>query len=467
MRQYLLFDLDRTLWDFDGNAYKTYRSMFDAFDIESLCHVDFDTFHAKYKIINDMLWEAYRNGTLSKELLAIRRFSYTFAAFGLDADAPDVVRLSNKMSDYYVLKGTLQTGLMPGTRDLLEWLVERHDEYSLAVITNGFSEAQRPKMRTSGIDKYFDYFFLSEDLGFMKPDPRFFEAVLKRLGATPDQWIVVGDDYKVDVAGAMTVGIPQVWYNYRGIQLSSDDPKPTYEVKDLQEIKKILVTQTAPNTVGTRTALNIVGTRTALDIVGTRTARPQQSEMQEWHCRGYLPHCEFQYCQFISYRLFDSVPNEIVEQWKKELSVYTFDERRMKLASLIDKYEDAGYGSCYLKDDRIASIIEENLLKYDGIRYDLLRWCIMPNHVHVLINVNDGVTLSQILKSWRSYTAHEANRVLNRTGRFWMPEYFDRYIRNNEHYINVVKYIDNNPVNAGLVNSPEKWRWCSAYYCNK
>lgn len=436
-RRYILFDLDRTLWDFDGNADRTYRAMFREYRLQEYSHVDYETFHERYQSINDMLWEAYRNGTISKEMLAIRRFSLTLAAFGCDPESPEIIRLSQKLCDYYVLEGTRQTGLMPGARELLEWLDTQRDRLSLAVITNGFSEAQLPKMRYSGIDRYFDYFFLSEDLGYMKPDRRFFEAALAKMGAKPEQSLVVGDDYKVDIAGAMAVGIPQVYYNRTGKPLPADSPKPTYEVRELMEIQ---------------------------DIVGTRTTRPQKQETQEWHCRGYLPHREYQSCQFISFRLYDSVPGQIIEQWKNELSVYPLEERRIKLARLIDKYEDAGYGNCFLKDERVASVVEDNLFEFDGIRYDLLRWCIMPNHVHILINVREDWTLSNIVRSWRSYTSHEANKLLDRTGRFWMPEYFDRYIRNVEHFNNVVQYIDKNPVKAGLVDRSEKWRWCSAYY---
>ena len=207
MKRFLLFDLDRTLWDFDGNANRTYRKMFDVFGLEALCGVDFETFHEKYREINDVLWDAYRNGTLTKELLSVRRFSLTLAAFGCDAESLDIIRLSQRMGDYYVEEGTRQTGLMPGARELLEWLDTQRDRFSLAVITNGFSEAQLPKMKTAGIDKYFDYFFLSENLGYMKPDRRFFDAALSELGVPAEQCLVIGDDYKVDIEGAMKAGI--------------------------------------------------------------------------------------------------------------------------------------------------------------------------------------------------------------------------------------------------------------------
>lgn len=238
---YLLFDLDRTLWDFDGNANRTYCEMYDHFGLEALCHVDYETFHRRYCQINDLLWEAYRCGTLSKELLALRRFTLTLGAFGMDPEGVDTVRLAQRMSDYYVLRGTQQTGLMPGARELLEWLYARRDRFRLAVITNGFAEAQRPKMRTAGIDRYFDYSFLSEELGYMKPDPRFFEAALRQMGVAASQCLVIGDDYKVDIVGARAAGIAQVYYNLKGIPLPAGCEKPTYEIRDLREMIDVVI----------------------------------------------------------------------------------------------------------------------------------------------------------------------------------------------------------------------------------
>jgi putative DNA methylase len=141
-----------------------------------------------------------------------------------------------------------------------------------------------------------------------------------------------------------------------------------------------------------------------------------------------------------------------------------YAEEPMKAATLrsnIEKYEDTGKGACYLKDARIARIIKNALLYNDDVMYHLLEWCIMPNHVHVLIEVIDGSSLSNIVQGWKSYTAHASNKVLKRRGAFWMADYFDRYIRDGKHYNYTVEYILQNPVKAGLVNLPEKWEWSS------
>ena len=201
------------------------------------------------------------------------------------------------------------------------------------------------------------------------------------------------------------------------------------------------------------------------------------------HCRGYLPHIENKQYQMITFRLYDSVPKEVVEGWKETLSLLggqqtsslreprrhpfsTYKTEADRLLALLDKYEDAGYGSCVLKNDNVARIVHDAIFFYHGKKYNVISWCIMPNHVHVLIEVMKNISLSSILHSWRSFSSNEINKLLNRSGRLWMPEYFDRFIRDNDHFNNVVNYIHNNPVKAGLVKEATEYKWSSAGYAN-
>ena len=201
------------------------------------------------------------------------------------------------------------------------------------------------------------------------------------------------------------------------------------------------------------------------------------------HCRGYLPHIENKQYQMITFRLYDSVPKEVVDGWKEMLSLLggqqtsslreprrhpfsTYKTEADRLLALLDKYEDAGYGSCVLKNDNVAKIVHDAIFFYHGKKYNVISWCIMPNHVHVLIEVMKNISLSSILHSWRSFSSNEINKVLNRSGRLWMPEYFDRFIRDNDHFNNVVDYIHNNPVKAGLVKEATDYKWSSAGYAN-
>ena len=133
-------------------------------------------------------------------------------------------------------------------------------------------------------------------------------------------------------------------------------------------------------------------------------------------------------------------------------------EKRTRIQNFLDN----GYGACFLKDDRLAEIVENALLHFDGERYALHAWCVMPNHVHILFTPEAGFKMSQIVSSWKSFTANKCNQALNRTGKLWEREPFDRHIRNEQHYRNAIAYIENNPVKAGLCEKPVDWRWSSA-----
>jgi sugar phosphate isomerase/epimerase/REP element-mobilizing transposase RayT len=177
-----------------------------------------------------------------------------------------------------------------------------------------------------------------------------------------------------------------------------------------------------------------------------------------WHSRGYLPHFDAPgLIQFITFRLDDALPVERRSEWEALLAIEDERKRRTQL----EEYIDRGYGLCWLSDARVAELVQEALLFFDDERYRLLAWVVMPNHVHVLIELRE-IPMSKILSSWKGFTAKEANRILERAGRFWQVEYFDRYIRDEEHFRKAVHDIEWNPVKAHLVQRPEEWKWSSA-----
>jgi REP element-mobilizing transposase RayT len=183
-----------------------------------------------------------------------------------------------------------------------------------------------------------------------------------------------------------------------------------------------------------------------------------------WRSRGYLPHFDGgdQLPQSITFRLVDSVPAKVIELWLAELQAKPATGREMELRRRIEKYLDSGYGACHLRNARIGSLVEDALLFFDSERYRLHAWVVMPNHVHALFTPTNGWGLAEILRSWKSFTSKEANKLLGQTGHFWQPEYFDRFIRDAAHFDNVVGYIENHPVKAGLCGSPSDWRLGSA-----
>jgi REP element-mobilizing transposase RayT len=182
--------------------------------------------------------------------------------------------------------------------------------------------------------------------------------------------------------------------------------------------------------------------------------RPQKG----WHYRGYLPHFDADtLIQFITFRLADSLPKAIFDELIATAAGSS--DLRLKIEAAVD----SGLGSCALRDPRIATMVQDALRHFDGRRYKLLAWVIMPNHVHVMVEQMAGYPLGDVIHAWKSFTAKEANKQLGASGSFWEPDYFDRFIRDQAHFDIAVHYIHENPVKAGLVASAEGWQWSSAW----
>jgi len=224
-----------------------------------------------------------------------------------------------------------------------------------------------------------------------------------------------------------------------------------------------------------------------------RFRRGSRQSEGEWYSRGYLPHRDrIDLIQHVTIHLADSLPREAVE--RVELSIKLLPEaqrvreRRARLHNLID----AGYGCCILRNPEIADMVQNSLLYFQNKRYHLHAWVVMPNHFHVLFEPINEWSMSSIVTSWKKYTARRIRRYLSNAGLetgdpdradhtektpegydhesllnirdskyFWNREFWDRYIRDEEHYWNTVEYIHNNPVKARLVKAPEDWPWSS------
>lgn len=156
------------------------------------------------------------------------------------------------------------------------------------------------------------------------------------------------------------------------------------------------------------------------------------------------------------------MPQTVLERWREELTQGVITDAGFRRR--IETYLDQNYGAQCLSDRRIASLVQNTLLNLDGKRYHLIAWVIMPNHVHILIQNLEGHSISSIMQTIKSYTAHEANKILDRKGSFWFKEYFDRYIRSGRHYVATLRYIEVNPVKARLCDRPEDWEFSSAYF---
>ena len=186
------------------------------------------------------------------------------------------------------------------------------------------------------------------------------------------------------------------------------------------------------------------------------------------HNRGHLPHWETDDATyFVTFRLADSLPQSVLErieserqsivQTAKQLQRDLNADERKRIQQLstktIEQYLDNGVGGCHLRNPAIADEVAETLLLFDNKRYRLFAWCLMPNHVHVVLRLFPGQVLATVVHSWKSFTSKQANKILGRGGRFWQREHYDHLIRDQSE--RALQYVADNPVKAGLPN----WQW--------
>jgi REP element-mobilizing transposase RayT len=185
---------------------------------------------------------------------------------------------------------------------------------------------------------------------------------------------------------------------------------------------------------------------------------------------AYLPHWTRAGSIYaVTFRLADSLPLVVLETWRLERmklldltlresgSVNRDEEVRSSelYSTRVEAYLDAGHGKCWLGNTKVAESVLDSLKYFDGQRYHLHAWCLMPNHVHVVLEPIGEATLPKILHTWKSHSAKKANALLDRKGCFWQPEYYDHLIRDEADYVHALEYVMLNPLKAGL----KDWLW--------
>ena len=229
-------------------------------------------------------------------------------------------------------------------------------------------------------------------------------------------------------------------------------------------------------------------------ISGDRGSREERGTPDGWwYSRGYLPHHDGTVLiQHVTVHLADSLPQSAIERIDLSLRGLPEDRRLVERRKRLHEWIDAGHGSCVLRKPSVAEIVQNSLLHFHHVRYSLHAWVVMPNHFHVLFEPIGDWSVAGIVTSWKKFTARRIREYLkgieevNETGtsagletgvpgglplgvasrkrreHFWHREFWDRYIRDEEHYQDTVDYIHNNPVKAALSKSPEAWPWSSA-----
>ena len=177
---------------------------------------------------------------------------------------------------------------------------------------------------------------------------------------------------------------------------------------------------------------------------------------------NHLPHWQQEGAvYFLTFRLADALPKHLLDKWLAEREAWLADhpkpwkaeletEYHCRFSGAMERWLDAGHGSCSLRDAGCRSHVEEALSYFEGERCSQIAWVIMPNHVHVLFLLNGAWALEDMVHSWKLYSALKINKLLGKSGALWQKDYFDRLVRDREHFANCVRYIRRNPLKSKL-----------------
>lgn len=227
--QNIFIDLDDTIYDFAASSRESFEEAYNLLGYERYFN-SFNHFMSLYEPHNLELWGLYGEGKITKAELNSDRYSYPLRMVGIE---------NQELADTFCREvlGRIPTKnkVIPGAVELLEYL---YPKYNLYILSNGFKELQEHKMQTAGLRKYFKKIVLSDDIGINKPNPELFIHALQVANSTTEESIMIGDMFDTDITGAAGVGMDQIFYNRKGLELLPFEP--TYTVRNLLQIKEIL-----------------------------------------------------------------------------------------------------------------------------------------------------------------------------------------------------------------------------------
>ena len=234
--QHLIFDLDRTLWDYDTNCTSALAFLWKDFEVpiksaESNKEVSFSAFRDAFFAANDEVWLLFDTRKITKEQLREQRFRMVLDRLGFNNHA-----LAADLEEVFLYHCPRQGALLDGALELLDTL---QPHYNLHILTNGFEKAQHLKMQSAGIMHYFDTITTSECSGFRKPEPEIFHHALAKMNSTADKAMMIGDNLHTDIAGAVAAGIQAVWYQHDLHQVP-DLEASFHTIHSLSEIHDLL-----------------------------------------------------------------------------------------------------------------------------------------------------------------------------------------------------------------------------------
>jgi putative hydrolase of the HAD superfamily len=236
MKKYkdLFIDFDDTLYDTHGNAVIALSETFEAFALERY-FPDPQVFYDAYWMANIDLWTRYSKNEITRDYLIVERFRRPLSVgSGLDVTEEYCLEMSDRFLDFCSSK----SGVVEGAHELMDYLRQRG--YRMHMCSNGFHEVQYKKLQACGLKDYFDTIILSEDAGFNKPSPQFFDYAFLQSGAIRETTLMIGDNLQTDILGALASGIDALLFNRWEVDVNEIPQRPTFVVSSLLDIQNIL-----------------------------------------------------------------------------------------------------------------------------------------------------------------------------------------------------------------------------------
>lgn len=222
---WLLFDADHTLLDFDKSAEESLHLTLDEFGFAVKDHA-----FQIYREINGRCWREFEEGRITRDQLIRKRFELFFERYGINHDPL-------QFHHAYLSKLPLKPYLLDGARDLLDSLSER---CSLGLITNGLKEVQRPRLNSARLEHYFRVIAISGEIGYAKPDHAYFHHVHVEMGQPArDRVLVIGDNLHSDIKGGVDFGFHTCWFN-PGRELVNSSINPHFQISRLEEVLALI-----------------------------------------------------------------------------------------------------------------------------------------------------------------------------------------------------------------------------------
>lgn len=225
-KNHLFFDLDHTLWDYETCSNETLEELWLAYSLNEK-GVPLNNFLQKFSDVNEEMWRQLHAGEINKDVIRNDRFPAILSALAIEDNG-----MAIEIQHEYINVCPTKPYLIEGALELLESI---SGKYGLHIITNGFDEIQSVKLRSSGIEHFFEEVITSVLAGSQKPEKKIFDFALKKVNAKPEEVLMIGDNPISDIEGAYLAGIDQVFFNPDNQHCPIT---PTLEIKSLKELLK-------------------------------------------------------------------------------------------------------------------------------------------------------------------------------------------------------------------------------------